>query len=98
MYTLPYAALPLFAGMVSVFAQDAGSPPSTDVLKDLAPGGKLHAAINLGNSVLAQTDAATGRPKIWRANLGVGWAFWSNSSFSTQPVRCSERSRAGRGI
>ncbi len=33
------------------------------VLKDLAPTGKLRAAINLGNSVLAQTDEATGKPK-----------------------------------
>ena len=33
------------------------------VLKDLAPRGKLHAAINLGNSVLAQADPATGEPK-----------------------------------
>ena len=34
-----------------------------DALKDLAPTGKLRAAINLGNSVLAQKDAATGQPK-----------------------------------
>ena len=34
-----------------------------DVLQQLAPTGKLRAAINLGNSVLAQTDAATGEPK-----------------------------------
>jgi polar amino acid transport system substrate-binding protein len=34
-----------------------------DVMKDLAPTGKLRAAINLGNTVLAQTDAATGKPK-----------------------------------
>lgn len=33
-------------------------PP--DVLKDLAPTGKLRAAINLGNTVLAQKDSATG--------------------------------------
>jgi len=33
------------------------------VKKDLAPGGKLRAAINLGNSVLAQKDEATGQPK-----------------------------------
>ena len=32
-------------------------------MKDLAPGGKLRAAINHGNSVLAQTDAASGQPK-----------------------------------
>src|SRR5262245_14812034 len=35
-------------------------PP--EVVKDLAPTGKLRAAINLGNSVLAQRDAA-GAPK-----------------------------------
>ena len=34
-----------------------------DVLQQLAPTGKLRAAINLGNSVLAQTDPATGEPK-----------------------------------
>ncbi|MFI4972677.1 MAG: ABC transporter substrate-binding protein, partial [Hyphomicrobiales bacterium] len=33
------------------------------VLKDLAPTGKLRAAINLGNSVLAQKDEASGQPK-----------------------------------
>ena len=33
-----------------------------NVLKDLAPTGKLRAAINLGNSVLAQSDEA-GKPK-----------------------------------
>ena len=31
-----------------------------DVVKDLAPAGRLRAAINLGNMVLAQKDAATG--------------------------------------
>jgi polar amino acid transport system substrate-binding protein len=36
---------------------------NADALNDLAPTGKLRAAINLGNSVLAQTDAATGQPK-----------------------------------
>jgi polar amino acid transport system substrate-binding protein len=34
-----------------------------DALKDLAPTGKLRAAINLGNGILAQTDAVTGQPK-----------------------------------
>jgi polar amino acid transport system substrate-binding protein len=63
LHTLLYTALPLFLGTVSVFAQAAGGAVSTDVLKDLAPGGKLRAAINLGNSVLAHTDAATGQPK-----------------------------------
>ena len=63
MQMLLYAALPLFVGTVSVFAQGAGGAVSTDILRDLAPGGKLRAAINLGNSVLAQTDAASGQPK-----------------------------------
>lgn len=34
-----------------------------DVLRDLAPAGRLRAAINFGNPVLAQKDAATGDPK-----------------------------------
>ena len=40
-------------------AQDA----SPDALKDLAPTGKLRAAINLGNGVLAQKDPASSEPK-----------------------------------
>src|SRR3954468_4396262 len=35
----------------------------TDVVRDLAPTGKLRAAINFGNPVLAQKDAATGEPR-----------------------------------
>jgi polar amino acid transport system substrate-binding protein len=34
-----------------------------DVVADLAPGGKLRAAINFGNSVLAQRDPAGGPPR-----------------------------------
>ena len=36
---------------------------ASDVTKDLAPTGKLRVAINLGNMVLAQKDAATGELK-----------------------------------
>lgn len=35
----------------------------SDVVKDLAPTGKLRVAINLGNPVLAQKDGVTGEPK-----------------------------------
>ncbi|HEY2135973.1 MAG TPA: ABC transporter substrate-binding protein [Xanthobacteraceae bacterium] len=35
----------------------------SDVVKDLAPTGRLRAAINLGNMVLAQKDEKTGEPK-----------------------------------
>ena len=61
MHTLLSAALMLFAATASALAQGA-SGVSPDVLKDLAPGGKLRAAINFGNSVLVQKDAA-GQPK-----------------------------------
>jgi polar amino acid transport system substrate-binding protein len=63
MHALLYAAFPLFVGMVLVTAPGAAGTVSADVLKDLAPGGKLRAALNLGNSVLVQTDPATGQPK-----------------------------------
>src|SRR5664279_801259 len=46
--------------MISTALSDSAKDAA---LKDLAPGGKLRAAINLGNSVLAQTDAVTGQPK-----------------------------------
>ena len=42
-------------------------PP--DVVKNLAPTGKLRAAINLGNPVLAQKDPASGEPKGVTADL-----------------------------
>lgn len=45
------------------------TPVSPDVLQDLAPTGKLRAAINLGNMVLAQKDPATGRPRGITADL-----------------------------
>jgi len=66
------AAIFVVAFISFVLAQTAGSPSqqgtpmttvSPDVLKDLAPTGKLRAAINLGNMVLAQKDPATGQPK-----------------------------------
>jgi polar amino acid transport system substrate-binding protein len=34
-----------------------------DAVKDLAPTGKVRAAINFGNAVLAQKDSATGEPR-----------------------------------
>src|SRR5262245_44504629 len=37
------------------------APP--DAVKDLAPTGKVRAAINLGNTVLAQRDPAGGEPR-----------------------------------
>src|SRR5262245_13611047 len=49
----------VITGAFAAFAQRAAPP---DVLKELAPTGKLRAAINLGNAVLAQ-KGADGAPK-----------------------------------
>ena len=35
----------------------------SDAVQDLAPTGRLGAAINFGNAVLAQRDPATGEPR-----------------------------------
>jgi polar amino acid transport system substrate-binding protein len=53
------AAIMLLAATLGASAQGAAPP---DVLKDLAPTGKLRAAINFGNGVLAQKEPA-GEPK-----------------------------------
>ena len=51
MHRIAYALLIVVAGAGAALAQ---VPP--EVVKELAPTGKLRAAINLGNSVLAQKD------------------------------------------
>jgi len=65
MYRMLCAASMLIVAAFPAVAQTAGSagPVSPEIVKDLAPTGKLRAAINLGNSVLAQKDAASGEPK-----------------------------------
>jgi polar amino acid transport system substrate-binding protein len=57
MRTLLVAALMLLAAPLEAMAQSAAP---TDVVKDLAPTGKIRAAINFGNAVLAQRDEAGG--------------------------------------
>lgn len=49
------------AGMVLAASAAVAAP--TDAVKDLAPSGRLRAAINFGNPVLAQKDPATGEPR-----------------------------------
>jgi polar amino acid transport system substrate-binding protein len=72
MYKTVCTVIIIIAGSLAAFAQSTGDhsqrgsivstvPP--DVVKDLAPTGKLRAAINLGNSVLAQKAVATGEPQ-----------------------------------
>jgi polar amino acid transport system substrate-binding protein len=64
MRTIVTAAVMLLAATLTGRAQ--GAPP--DVLKDLAPTGKLRAAINFGNGVLAQ-KGKDGEPQGITADL-----------------------------
>jgi polar amino acid transport system substrate-binding protein len=50
------------ASLVLLGACTAGGNVRPDVARDVAPTGRLRAAINFGNPVLAQKDAATGEP------------------------------------
>src|SRR5438876_2859042 len=66
------AATVVLAGALAAHAQSTGdrlqggsivSTVPAEVVRDLAPTGKLRAAINLGNMVLAQKDPASGEPR-----------------------------------
>ena len=70
MVKLVTAFIILLCAAVPVFAQPA---PSPDVLKDLAPTGKLRAAINFGNGVLAQ-KGPNGEPRGVSAELASALA------------------------
>jgi polar amino acid transport system substrate-binding protein len=79
MYKTAGAAIMVLAGTFAALAQGPGNPSQRgsmstvppDVVKDLAPTGKLRAAINFGNSVLAQKDPATGAPRGVTADLAT---------------------------
>ena len=54
----------VLAVMLGLLLGCVGAPQApADAARELAPGGKLRAAINSGNAVLAQKDAATGELK-----------------------------------
>ena len=58
-----FKALAWVAGLAVLGGCAAANVAPSDVIKDLAPTGKLRAAINFGNPVLAQKDPATGEPR-----------------------------------
>jgi polar amino acid transport system substrate-binding protein len=60
------AALTLLVGAVPCAGAETAGP---QVVSQLAPTGKLRAAINFGNPVLAQKDPATGEPRGVSAEL-----------------------------
>jgi polar amino acid transport system substrate-binding protein len=64
------AAVMLLAATLSAHSQSAVPP---DVLKDLAPTGKIRAAINFGNGVLAQ-KGPNGEPKGITPDLATAFA------------------------
>src|SRR5258708_11482324 len=60
------AWLPLLSSFILCAMANAAPP---DVVQQLAPTGTLRAAINYGNSVLAQKDPTTGEPRGVSADL-----------------------------
>jgi polar amino acid transport system substrate-binding protein len=66
-----FAAIMFVAGTATAFAQAGSSMTKVtpDVVQSLAPTGKLRAAINFGNGVLAQKDPSTGEPRGVSADL-----------------------------
>ena len=72
------AAMLVIAAVAAARAQSSGvgiqggsmvSTVPAEIVKDIAPAGKLRAAINFGNMVLAQKDPATGEPRGVSADL-----------------------------
>src|SRR5262245_36606776 len=64
------AALAFLSSLLSFHVPDAmADTVPRNVVTELAPSGKLRAAINFGNIVLAQKDPATGEPRGVSAEL-----------------------------
>ncbi len=57
------AALSLAAALGACGTTPGASSASAPVVTELAPSGKLRAAINLGNPILASRDSVTGEPR-----------------------------------
>ena len=60
---LPVLSLAAFLLMLSGADPSSAQDVPADVIHDLAPTGTIRVAINYGNAVLAQRDAATGEPR-----------------------------------
>src|SRR5215470_13296788 len=64
------AALAFLSSLLSFHLSDAmADTVPRNVVTELAPSGKLRAAINFGNTVIAQKDPATGEPRGVSAEL-----------------------------
>ena len=58
-----FAVVSLTAVLAACGTMRSASTPPPAAAKELAPSGKLRAAINFGNPILATKDAATGEPR-----------------------------------
>ena len=56
------ASIAAFGSSIPLLATPQVFPAPESVVKALTPTGKLRAAVNLGNPILAGKDAATGAP------------------------------------
>ena len=77
----------VLTGVVSASAQSA---PPADAVKELAPGGTLRAAINVGNVVLAHKDE-TGQVHGASVDLARELAVSRTQPAALRPARCSGR-------
>src|SRR4051812_38621553 len=68
----PFMAVVVAAGISGRSAET----PTRDARRDLAPSGTLRAAINLGNPILANRDAAAGEPRGVSVDLARELARW----------------------
>ena len=64
-----FTAFAAFAFLSFTGTDTMAQTASAAIVKELAPTGKLRAAINFGNPVLAQKDPATGEPRGVSAEL-----------------------------
>ena len=83
------AAALLLAATLSASAQGAAPP---DVVKELAPTGKLRAAINFGNGVLAQ-KGPNGEPKGITPDLATALAKRLNVPVEFVPYEAAGKVR-----
>jgi len=68
---IPLAARAAAAWLALIAACTTAGNVRPGVARDLAPTGRLRAAINFGNPVLAQRDAATGEPRGVSVDLAL---------------------------
>jgi polar amino acid transport system substrate-binding protein len=57
------AVMSLIVAVAACGTTPSASGPSATAIKELAPSGKLRAAINFGNPILASKDGVTGEPR-----------------------------------